>query len=113
MDTITIEARPNEATTYYFEAVRNGEMIGRARLIVAHNGLHKEPFGLIEDLNVTEAYQNQGVGTKLLNKVILKAKDLGCYKLTCTSRLSRKRLHIWYEKIGFTHTSKGFRMNLE
>jgi GNAT superfamily N-acetyltransferase len=113
MNSIIIEERPSEATTYYFEVVRGEKKIGRGRLIVAQNSLHNKPFGLLEDIKVEDHLQNQGIGTQLINAIITKAKTLGCYKLIATSRFEREKVHQWYKKLGFIHTSKGFRMNFD
>jgi GNAT superfamily N-acetyltransferase len=112
MNTIIIEERKNETTTHYFSLVKHEKEIGRARLIVAKNSLHENPFGLLEDVFVLENFQGKGYGTKILKAVITKAKEIGCYKLIATSRFERELVHGLYEKIGFVHTSKAFRMNL-
>ena len=112
MDSIIIEEREKESTVYYFSIFQQERKIARARLLVGKNDLHEKPFGLLEDVFVLENFQGKGYGTKILNAVITKAKEIGCYKLIATSRFERELVHSLYEKIGFVHTSKAFRMNL-
>lgn len=95
-----------------FFVEQNNKEVARAFLYIMHNDLHKEPFGLMEDVFVDESLRGHGVGTELVNKIIEKAKDLGCYKLIATSRHGRKELHKWYEKIGFENFGTEFKMYL-
>jgi GNAT superfamily N-acetyltransferase len=89
----------------------DGVEVGRAFLYLMHNDLHEEPFGLVEDVFVDEKCRGQGIGTKLVNKIIESAKEHNCYKLICTSRHSREKVHKLYKKIGFTNHGLEFRMN--
>ena len=43
--------------------------------------------------------------------LIEEAKNQGCYKLICTSRNSKPRVHSLYEKIGFKDWGKEFRID--
>lgn len=87
--------------------------IARAFLYIMHNGLKKEPFGLLEDLFVDEALRGQGIGSKLLNMVIAEAKKLGCYKLVATSRYGKDNIHAWYKRTGFENFGVEFKMYLK
>ncbi len=95
-----------------FEVKDGRKTIGRAYLYIIKNDLHKKPYGLLEDLFVEEAYRKQGLGTKLLIKVISEAKKRKLYKLIGTSRTSRMKAHKFYEKYGFKKYGYEFRMNL-
>lgn len=43
---------------------------------------------------------------------IEEARRAGCYKIALTSRLHRTDAHRFYERLGFTAESKGFRLAL-
>lgn len=90
----------------------NNDQVGRAYLYMIYNDLHEEPYGLLEDVKVQEDYRGQGIGTKLVNKVIEEAENQGCYKLLATSRDSRPKVHDWYEKLGFENYGREFRLDL-
>tara|TARA_Y100000034_G_scaffold136068_2_gene210598 strand:+ start:1597 stop:1920 length:324 start_codon:yes stop_codon:yes gene_type:complete len=94
----------------YFE--EEGKEIARAFLYIMHNDLHKEPFGLLEDVYVDESLRGQGKGTKMVNKIIELAKENKCYKLIATSRYPREKVHKLYLKLGFEDWGKEFRINL-
>ena len=93
-------------------AVENGVIIGRAHLYILKNELHPEPFGFLEDVFVEEEHRKKGIGSKLIEKVIVEAKNQGCYKLICTARLSKPEVHAFYEKFGFKRHGFEFRMDL-
>lgn len=92
-------------------AVEDGQEVGRAWLYLVYNNLHKEPYGLLEDVFVDEKFRSKGVGGELLKKIIALAKENGCYKLLATSRHSRKEVHGWYERLGFKEYGSAFRMD--
>jgi GNAT superfamily N-acetyltransferase len=85
--------------------------VARAYLYVLKNDLHKEPFGLMEDVFVNEEYRSKGIGTAIVNELITEAKKHGCYKLIATSRHERPKVHELYKKIGFKDQGLEFRMD--
>lgn len=93
-------------------AIENSQEIGRAWLYVLRNDLHREPYGLLEDVFVEEKYRSCGLGSKLVQMAIKESKKIGCYKLIATSRYSRKKIHAWYKKLGFKDYGAEFRIDL-
>ena len=93
---------------------REGREVGRATLYVLVNDLHQEPFGLLEDVYVDEAYRGEGIANQLVKAIILRAKTEHCYKLVATSRNdgTRQKVHDWYLRLGFEEYGTEFRMNL-
>ena len=96
-------------TKFYIE--RDGKEIGRAYLYVLSNDLHNRPFGFMEDVFVDEVLRGKGVGSELVKKVIEEAKRRDCYKLICTSRYEKPKVHNLYLSFGFKDHGKEFRMN--
>lgn len=92
-------------------AEENGQELGYASLCLIYNDTHKEPYGLFADIIVSEDYRGGGIGTKLVEEVIKKAKELGCYKLIATSRYTSERVHNLYTRLGFTDWGKEFRID--
>jgi GNAT superfamily N-acetyltransferase len=89
-----------------------GKAIGRAYIYVLKNGLHKKPFGYLEDVFVEEAHRGEGFGTKLTKLAIVEAKKQGCYKLIATSRFGKPKLHKFYGKWGFKKNGYEFRIDM-
>lgn len=90
-----------------------GKIVGRAYLYLIYNDLHKEPYGLMEDVFVDENQRGKGTGTKLVKALIAEAKKRGCYKLIATSRKEREKVHQWYNKLGFDNHGFEFRLDLK
>lgn len=99
--------------SFRLSCIRDGEEVGRARLIFGENDLHKEPFGLLEDVFVLPEYRSDGVGRELLQKIFDLVREHHCYKLIATSRDdgSRKDVHDWYIRLGFQKYGTEFRIN--
>jgi GNAT superfamily N-acetyltransferase len=94
-----------------FSVEEDDKEIGRAYLYIMRNDLHSRPFGLMEDVFVDESCRGKGIGTKLVKRIIEKAKEMKCYKLIATSRYSRPKVHELYGKLGFKDYGKEFRIN--
>lgn len=90
----------------------DGKEIARAYLYFLRNDFHEEPVGYIEHVSVDLEYRGGGIGTKLLNDIIVEARTRGCYKLIGTSRMERERVHALYTRLGFSEWGKEFRMDL-
>lgn len=105
-----IEEKPAEARGIKFFINKDNKEVAHTFLYIMHNDTRNKNFGLMEDVFVDESLRGQGVGTELVNKVIEKAKEIGCYKLIATSRHGRDELHKWYEKLGFQNWGTEFKI---
>ena len=94
-----------------FSLVEDNLEVARAYLYFIHNGLHQEPFGLLEDVFVVQSHRGEGLGTKLIEQVVRAAKEHGCYKLVATSRTSRSKVHQLYKRLGFQERGVEFRID--
>ncbi len=97
-----------------FSVGRRGVEIGHAYLYILTNEDHVGPFGLVEDVFVSESHRGDGTGRELLVAVIARAKVEKCYKLIATSRDdgTRQVVHEWYPRLGFQKYGVEFRMDL-
>lgn len=101
------------STFIKFETKVGEIVVGRAYLYLIKNELHLKPYGLLEDVFVEEEFRGQGIGKKLVETVIEKAKELGCYKLIATSRFERENVHQLYQNLGFKKYGLEFRIDFE
>lgn len=102
------------SSTFIKFEIKTGErVVGRAFLYLIKNDLHPKPYGLLEDVFVEEEFRGQGIGKKLVEMVIEKAKELGCYKLIATSRFERENVHRLYQNLGFEKHGFEFRIDFE
>jgi GNAT superfamily N-acetyltransferase len=109
---VDIQATPSPTSGYRFAAHdEKGQEIGYCYLIVISNR-PETCFGFFENLFVDPKYRGHGIGTSLVETVVKKAKELGCYKLICTSRNDNVLAHKLYLKLGFTDWGREFRLDL-
>ncbi len=106
-----IQSKNISATGIKFYIKESGREVGRAYLYILSNDLHDKPFGLMEDVFVDEALRGKGVGSNLVRKVIEEAQKRGCYKLICTSRYEKPKVHELYIGLGFKEHGKEFRVD--
>jgi len=106
-----IQSQEIQSKAIKFTMHEDGKEIGRASLFLITNGLHDEPYGLMEDVFVDNDYRGKGIGSELVKKVIDEAKKQGCRKLIAQSRYGKDGVHSLYEKLGFKDHGKNFRMD--
>ena len=87
--------------------------IARATIVLVENELHDRPYALLEDVFVEEAHRGQGNGRKISQMAIDKARDMGCYKIVCTSRSEREHVHALYESLGMKKHGYSFRLDFD
>jgi len=86
-----------------------GEIIGTATLhlqkkLIRNGGI----AGLVEDVAVREKFRGNNIGHKLIQKLIEKAKEFGCYKVILSCFPERVS---FYERNGFFKESILMRLN--
>ena len=93
-------------------AVEDGVAVGMTVFIVVPNLSHVgRPYAMVEDVVVDQAQRGQGYGEALMRRAIDMAREAGCYKLVFTSNRRRTDAHRFYERLGFTPSHFGFRMD--
>ena len=92
----------------------DGEIVGTYALAIMDNLAHKgSKSGLIEDVVVSQAYQRQGIGRKMMEYAIETCKGKSCYKVLLSSNLKRENAHSFYNSLGFKKHGYSFTMELE
>ncbi len=107
-----INSQSVDSSGYKLTLVEDGIQYGSVYIFIMKTDSHEEPYATMEDLFVNEEYRNRGIGTRLIEMAIEKARDLGCYKLLGQSRYSNERAHQLYLRMGFRDHGKNFRMDL-
>mgnify|MGYP001585860611 CR=1 FL=1 len=87
----------------------DGHEIARGYLYVMKNDLHERPFGLMEDVFVSETERRQGYGKMIVKMIEDEARARDCYKLIATSRHARSQVHDLYKDLGFANFGLEFR----
>jgi glucosamine-phosphate N-acetyltransferase len=89
----------------------NNQIIASATLhlqkkIIRNGGI----VGMIEDVIVRESFRNNKIGEKLINHLVEKCKEIGCYKIILSCFEERVN---FYKRCGFYEESKTMRINLK
>jgi len=91
-------------------ACAGDEAVGCCALIREEAGIREEPgireeaaVYLVAKMGVTEAYQGQGIGRRLLEEVIAGAKEMGASRLCLESNSKLLSAVHLYESVGFRH----------
>lgn len=94
---------------YMFVAEVDGEIVGTATLHIQQKLIRNGGIaGLIEDVAVRENLRGHNIGSQLIQKLIEKAKTLGCYKVILSCFPERVN---FYERNGFFQESILMRLN--
>lgn len=92
----------------------NGEVIGTLHLmflpsISFQGGLRAQ----VESVRVDTKYRGLGIGNKMMQWVIERAKERGAHVIQLTTHLTRKDAHRFYERLGFKGSHLGMKLSLK
>ena len=106
-----IESYPNYNV---YVALLNNEIVGTFELMIMDNLAHLgTPSGIVEDVVVRSSFRSQGIGKKMMIFALDECKKSGCYKMTLSSNIERKRAHQFYESLGFEKHGYSFQIKFE
>ena len=91
----------------------HGEVVGTLQLTfipgVSHRGIWR---ALVEAVRVREDLRGQQIGTRLMEWVIRRARERGCWVVQLTSNRARLDAHRFYERLGFEASHVGMKLYL-
>ena len=93
------EILESDAVDQFVARDEEGRIVGVSTLAVFPIPTARRAW--IEDVIVDEAAAGQGVGAKLVDAMLARAKELGCVTVDLTSRPSREAANHLYKKLGF------------
>jgi N-acetylglutamate synthase-like GNAT family acetyltransferase len=74
-----------------------GEVVGTVALYIIPNLSHgATPYALVENVVVNHKYRRKGIGKKLMEYTIVRAKQEGCHRIELCSSKRRKEAHRLY-----------------
>jgi len=89
----------------------DGEVVGTVALFIIPNLSHgATPYALVENLVVNHKYRRKGIGKKLMEYTIVRAKQEGCHRIELCSDKKRDEAHRLYCSLGFEPSAYGFRI---
>ncbi|HEX4868964.1 MAG TPA: GNAT family N-acetyltransferase [Acidimicrobiales bacterium] len=89
----------HQAITQFLATDDDGRIVGVSTLAVFPIPTGKRAW--VEDVIVDEAVNGQGIGRRLTQAMLDRARQLGCVTVDLTSRPSREAANALYKKVGF------------
>ncbi|GGX16572.1 GNAT family N-acetyltransferase [Streptomyces lomondensis] len=105
-----LSADPNQ---HLVVAVREGRVVGTLQLTIIP-GLSRRGAtrSIIEGVRIHAGERGSGLGTQLIEWAINESRDQGCQLVQLTSDKTRTDAHRFYERLGFTASHTGFKLQL-
>ncbi|MCF3129020.1 GNAT family N-acetyltransferase [Streptomyces olivochromogenes] len=105
-----LSADPNQ---HLVVAVREGRVAGTLQLTVIP-GLSRRGAtrSIIEGVRIHADERGSGLGTQLIEWAIQESRRQGCQLVQLTSDNTRTDAHRFYERLGFTASHAGFKLQL-
>ncbi|MET8447492.1 GNAT family N-acetyltransferase [Streptomyces sp. NPDC005209] len=105
-----LNADPNQ---HLVVAVREGRVVGTLQLTVIP-GLSRRGAtrSIIEGVRIHADERGSGLGTQLIEWAIQESRCQGCQLVQLTSDNTRTDAHRFYERLGFTASHVGFKLQL-
>ncbi len=105
-----IQTSPNQELIV---AELEGEVIGTLQLMylpsLSYQGRTRAQ---VESVRIAQQLRGQGIGTGMMKWSLERARQRGCHLMQLTSHRSRADAHRFYEKLGFTQSHVGMKINL-
>ncbi|MFJ8592153.1 GNAT family N-acetyltransferase [Streptomyces sp. NPDC093598] len=94
-------------------AVREGRVVGTLQLTIIP-GLSRRGAtrSIIEGVRIHADERGSGLGTRLIEWAIEESRGQGCQLVQLTSDKTRTDAHRFYERLGFTASHTGFKLQL-
>jgi N-acetylglutamate synthase-like GNAT family acetyltransferase len=93
--------------SFLLVAEADGAVCATALLTICPDAMYRaQPFGVVENVIVTQAMRGRGFGRLLLVHVEQLARDHHCTKLMLLSSTTREAAHLFFRRCGFTSETK-------
>ncbi|MEV7580109.1 GNAT family N-acetyltransferase [Streptomyces erythrochromogenes] len=108
-----LERLTGDPNQHVVVAVRAGRVVGTLQLTIVP-GLSRKGAtrAIIEGVRVHEDERGSGLGTRFIQWAIEKSRAENCTLVQLTSDMTRTDAHRFYERLGFTASHVGFKLQL-
>ncbi|MGW8062103.1 GNAT family N-acetyltransferase [Streptomyces ziwulingensis] len=105
-----LNADPNQ---HLVVAVRDGHVVGTLQLTIIP-GLSRRGAtrSIIEGVRIHAGERGSGLGTRLIEWAVDESRRQGCLLVQLTSDKTRVDAHRFYERLGFSASHMGFKLQL-
>lgn len=92
---------------------RDGQLVATAqvswlRVLIYDGGLLCQ----VESVRTSSDRRGEGIGRALMQHIIDRARERGCARVQLTTNAQRVRAHAFYERLGFTASHVGMKLDL-
>ena len=92
----------------------DGRVLGTLTIVVVPNLSHgARPWAQLENMVVEAGVRGSGAGKRLMDEALETVQAAGCYKVQLQSANRRSGAHAFYEREGFSASSRGYRRYLD
>lgn len=92
----------------------NDTLAGTCTLNICQNlSWSGRPYGILENVLVTQSQRSKGIGKALLKTAETFAEQANCYKLALMTGSKRESTLNFYERAGFTGNKTGFQKRFQ
>ncbi|MFE2064183.1 GNAT family N-acetyltransferase [Streptomyces sp. NPDC059467] len=108
-----LERLSSDPNQHLVVAVREGRVVGTLQLTVVP-GLSRRGAtrSIIEGVRIHADERGSGLGTRFIEWAIDESRRQGCQLVQLTSDKSRTDAHRFYERLGFTASHTGFKLEI-
>ncbi|MGC5567146.1 N-acetyltransferase family protein [Streptomyces sp. FR-108] len=108
-----LERLSNDPNQHAVVAVREGRVVGTLQLTIVP-GLSRKGAtrSIIEAVRVHADERGSGLGTRFIEWAVDRSRREGCQLVQLTSDATRTDAHRFYERLGFTASHVGFKLQL-
>ncbi|MCW8099854.1 GNAT family N-acetyltransferase [Streptomyces tauricus] len=108
-----LERLSKDPNQHVVVAVREGRVVGTLQLTIVP-GLSRKGAtrSLIEAVRVHADERGSGLGTRFIEWAVDRSRSEGCQLVQLTSDATRTDAHRFYERLGFTASHVGFKLQL-
>ena len=120
------EKLPQSLSYYYFKAFekiradknahlmvveRDGKVIGTFQVnFLTYLAGKGRQDAHIEAFHIDKPFRGKGIGTRMMQWIILEAKQRDCRRIQLTTNIKRLRAHRFYRRQGFSQTHIGMKL---
>ncbi|WP_151477279.1 GNAT family N-acetyltransferase [Streptomyces albicerus] len=108
-----LERLSRDPNQHLVVAVREGRVVGTLQLTIIP-GLSRKGAtrSIIEGVRVHADERGSGLGTRFIEWAVDRSRSKGCQLVQLTSDVTRTDAHRFYERLGFTASHVGFKLQL-
>lgn len=108
-------ARLQQYPDYHlYVACEGSRTVGTFSLLVMEKLNHLgAPAAIVDDVIVDADARGQGIGRRMMEFAMQRAREKGCYKLALTTNVKRTAAHRFYESLGFTRHGFSYVVDLD